>query len=194
MSERFAGFRAPHYTQVPDELFDELMPTLTGAQLKVLLYIIRHTLGWKKDADAISLTQITEGIKRADGSIVDRGAVKGRSTATQALQELERRGIICAVRQRQADGQHATTTYELRWRDEREAVVLKSNHRSPNFDHWVVLESDPQQTTIQQTEDDPAPPSIDALLAARPPDVDPLDWRDLVARDPARARRLVSRR
>jgi len=54
----FQGFRSPNYTQVPDELFDELMSTLSGAELKVLLYIIRRTFGFKKGSDTISLSQM----------------------------------------------------------------------------------------------------------------------------------------
>ena len=43
----FRGFRSPSYTQVPDELFDELLVELSGGELKVLLYIIRRTFGFK---------------------------------------------------------------------------------------------------------------------------------------------------
>ena len=52
----FQGFSAPNYTQVPDELFDDLMTDLSGAELKVLLYIIRRTFGFKKTEDTISLS------------------------------------------------------------------------------------------------------------------------------------------
>lgn len=38
----FPGFRAPSYTMVPNELFDDLMADLSGAALKVLLYIVRR--------------------------------------------------------------------------------------------------------------------------------------------------------
>jgi hypothetical protein len=41
---KFQGFASPNYAQVPDALFDELLPDLSGAELKVLLYIIRRTL------------------------------------------------------------------------------------------------------------------------------------------------------
>jgi hypothetical protein len=60
---RFKGFISPRYTQVPDALFDELMAYLSGAELKVLLYIIRRTFGFKKESDNISLRQICNGIK-----------------------------------------------------------------------------------------------------------------------------------
>lgn len=33
-------------TQVPNRLFDHLLPMLTFAELKILLVIIRQTLGW----------------------------------------------------------------------------------------------------------------------------------------------------
>jgi hypothetical protein len=32
----FAGFSSPNYTPVPDELFDDLLPVLSGAEVKVL--------------------------------------------------------------------------------------------------------------------------------------------------------------
>jgi hypothetical protein len=50
---RAPGFRRPTTTPVPDELFDEWLAVLSGAELKCLLYIVRRTLGFKKDADAI---------------------------------------------------------------------------------------------------------------------------------------------
>ena len=69
----FRGFSGPNYTPVPDELFDELMVELSGAELKVLLYIIRRTFGFKRDADMISLSQMLNGIRTPDGRVLDRG-------------------------------------------------------------------------------------------------------------------------
>jgi hypothetical protein len=51
----FKGYSSPNYTPVPDELFDEQLPDLSGAELKLLLYIIRRTFGFKKESDNISL-------------------------------------------------------------------------------------------------------------------------------------------
>ncbi len=44
----FSGFTSPNFTQVPDELFDVLMPQISDAELRVLLYIIRRTFGFKR--------------------------------------------------------------------------------------------------------------------------------------------------
>jgi hypothetical protein len=60
----FEGFASPNYIQVPDELFDLLLPTLADNELRVLLYIIRRTFGFKREADAISLSQMVSGITR----------------------------------------------------------------------------------------------------------------------------------
>src|SRR5215213_3594469 len=69
----FDGFASPSYTQVPDELFDVLMPSLPDAELRVLLYIVRRTFGFKRDADAISLSQMVSGIVTRDGRRLDAG-------------------------------------------------------------------------------------------------------------------------
>ena len=53
MRRKFPGFRSPNYTQVPDKVFDELLSELNLAELKVLLYIIRRTFGFKKSSDNI---------------------------------------------------------------------------------------------------------------------------------------------
>ena len=63
---RFAGFQSPNYTPVPDELFDELLPDLGEAELRVPLYIVRRTFGFKKDSDSISLSQMIGGITTRD--------------------------------------------------------------------------------------------------------------------------------
>ena len=85
---KFEGFISPRYTQVPDEMFDELMAHLSGAELKVLLYIIRRTFGFKKDSDNISLKQICHGIITRDGEVLDHGTGLSLSTVQIALKGL----------------------------------------------------------------------------------------------------------
>ena len=81
--EPFSGFSNPNYTQVPDELFDVLMPQLSDIELRVLMYIVRRTFGFKKSADNISLKQIVEGIRGKDGLPLDRGAGVSKPSAVQ---------------------------------------------------------------------------------------------------------------
>jgi len=102
-------------TATPDWLFDEVAPDLDKAPLKVLLYIVRRTCGFRKSADAISLSQFQHGIVTRDGRPLDKGAgVKNRTTLLRALADLEARGLIGHQDALHADGGHATTVYYLR--------------------------------------------------------------------------------
>ena len=113
----FAGFVSPRYTQTPNDLFDILLAPgyLTESELRVLLYIVRHTFGYAKDLDAISLTQFTDGIVRADGTRVDWGAGCRRDAAVKAVRNLERKGIITVTRHRDPRQGDMVNVYSLRW-------------------------------------------------------------------------------
>ena len=107
MSE-FKGFTLPTYTQVPDDLFDFLLPTLNEAELKVLLYIIRRTLGFKKHQDQISLSQIEKGTRH------DRGVGLSKRTIIRALQSLEKRNCIFIHRDKDSQGVNCINMYSLK--------------------------------------------------------------------------------
>lgn len=52
------GFKAPGYTQTPNDFFDKLLPDMGLAELKVFCIIMRKTFGWNKNRDRISLAQL----------------------------------------------------------------------------------------------------------------------------------------
>jgi hypothetical protein len=112
----FEGFSAPGYTQVPDEFFDVCLPHLSGSETKVMCYLFRRTFGWKKESDAVSLSQLTDGIVRRDGTRLDGGAGVTRETAANALRSLERKGLIVREPQVRPDGGTGTTVYRIRFR------------------------------------------------------------------------------
>ena len=115
----FPGFQGPNYTQVPDQLFDELLPELSGSELKVLLYIIRRTFGFKRDADAISLSQMLNGIVKRDGTRLDHGAGLTKKPLLKALRSLEERGIILVERRTDGERGHRPSIYRLKVRGQR---------------------------------------------------------------------------
>ena len=110
---RFQGFRSPNYTMVPDELFDQLLPVLSGSELKVLLYIIRRTFGFKRESDTISLSQMLNGIITRDGRVLDRGAGVSKPPLLQALRSLQEKSIIFAERQVSNERGNEPTIYRL---------------------------------------------------------------------------------
>ena len=98
---------------VPDEVFDELLVELTGAELKVLLYIIRRTFGFKRESDTISLSQMLTGIHTRDGRVLDRGVGLSKKTLLDALRNLSARRIILSQRRQSAEKGNEPTAYRL---------------------------------------------------------------------------------
>src|SRR5687767_4108032 len=115
-SHRFQGFRSPNTTPIPDEIFDELLADLSGAEVKVLLYICRRTFGWKKESDNISLNQMLHGITRKDGIKLDRGVGLSKPTLLRTIRDLCAKTSLSrsSVRARRRGLKPRTTAY--RWR------------------------------------------------------------------------------
>jgi phage replication O-like protein O len=109
----FQGFQFPTTTPVPDEVFDVLMPQLSGAELKVLLYICRRTFGFKKKSDTISLHQIAHGITTRDGRVLDSGTGLCKRHVQRALKVLEKKNIIKVTRKVDETGLYEVNTYSL---------------------------------------------------------------------------------
>jgi Bacteriophage replication protein O len=112
---RFDGLETLDGTMFPDALLDHVMANLTGAEFKVLAYIVRRTYGFKKQCDSISLDQICNGVKRIDGRVLDGGTGLSKKTAIAALKGLEDKGVIVANRRRTHAGS-LPTAFAIRHR------------------------------------------------------------------------------
>jgi phage replication O-like protein O len=133
----FPGFQFPTTTPVPDEVFDVLMPQLSGAELKVLLYICRRTFGFKKASDSISLSQIAHGITTRDGRVLDGGTGLCKRHVQRALKVLEKKNIIKVTRTVDETGLNEVNTYSLNMRDMGGGVGTKSPHPGDNMSSGV---------------------------------------------------------
>jgi DNA-binding HxlR family transcriptional regulator len=111
--KHFRGYSKPNYTPVPDELFDEQLPDLSGAELKVLLYIIRRTFGFKKERDNISLNQLIHGITTKEDVVLDRGTGLSKKTLLETLKNLVEKNLIISERRRSKEKGDEPTTYRL---------------------------------------------------------------------------------
>ena len=167
---KFPGFLRPTTTPVPDEVFDLLMNELSGAELKVLLYICRRTFGFKKDSDNISLNQLINGITTKDGKVLDKGTGLSRDSVTRVIRSLESKGVIVCIRRQSREKGNEPTTYALnflsmgdrgnrgddgRGKDVDSPVTPESENRtrgSVEIGLELVRPSDPQQTVLQETE------------------------------------------
>lgn len=71
----FAGFDQPqaNYSKLPHALIDELSNITSESELKVILYILRHTWGYHDTEKKITIDEFCNGRKRSDGSRIDGG-------------------------------------------------------------------------------------------------------------------------
>jgi hypothetical protein len=89
---------------VPNTLFDEVLPTLRDTELRVLLIVVRQTLGWRegrtryKRRDWLSRSQLTrrtgrasEAVSAAVDALARRGLIVVEDTAGNALATPEAR-------------------------------------------------------------------------------------------------------
>lgn len=65
----------PNSFQVPNVYVDQVLPHLSGAEAKILLFIVRKTFGWQKREDRISITQMADGT-----GVSPRHAMRGVKT------------------------------------------------------------------------------------------------------------------
>jgi phage replication O-like protein O len=104
----------PNSTQIPDVILDHWIGVLSGAEFKVLLYVARRTYGFGKDADNISLNQIAAGMRRRDGTLLNRGTGLSRSGVKIACNLLiEKRILIRTSRTAKGSREPEESTYRL---------------------------------------------------------------------------------
>jgi len=146
----YEGFSSPNGTIVPDDVFDVLAPRLKESELRVLLYIVRRTFGFGKNADAISLRQMTNGITTRDGRIIDHGTGMSRKAVVKGVKGLAEKGIITIERRYSRKGDSDTNIYRLRFKSH-EAVVTESNHPGYSKTPPAVTTGNPQDSVIQDS-------------------------------------------
>lgn len=163
--QKFEGFSSPNNTQVPDELFDDLMADLSGAELKTVLYIIRRTFGFKKQSDNISISQMLNGITKRSGETLDRGTGLAKGTLCRALKSLSEKNILIPERRFDEKGGNLSTEYRLNIADrgsDPKNTLGSKKRQAPlgsktgqglvkKQDKPLVQKRDTQQTVIQQT-------------------------------------------
>lgn len=93
----------PNSTQIPNVFLDEIMPLLTGEELKVLLYAIRHIIGFQDRITTrtrhISLSMFQNGYGKYQGCGLGKNAI------IKALAELKKYRLLIAIGEPTAAGQ-----------------------------------------------------------------------------------------
>lgn len=113
--KKFEGFDElqKNYCPLPLKLIANLHLIDSLAELKVVLYIIRHTLGWRDSEKRISLSEFCHGRRRRNGTHLDNGVGMSVSNIRNGLYKAVEHGFIEVVEEaNSARGQSAI--YALR--------------------------------------------------------------------------------
>lgn len=114
--QSFEGFDVPkqNWFKTPNVLL-EIMQSANLAEVKVVLYLIRHTWGFQEYGrfKRITVDEFERGRKRKDGSRIDSGAGLSRQSVISGLQAAENRGYV-EVQVDQRDAGRIKKYYRLR--------------------------------------------------------------------------------
>lgn len=159
----YHGFYAPTTTPVPDDVFDIIAPELTEAELRVLLYIVRRTFGFKKDKDRISLSQMVNGIKTKGGKLLDKGTGMSRRGVMRGCAGLIEKGIITVQKGTSDLGDSEINIYSLMFHNEKE---VGNNIPYPGAPSTLPVGNKvpPQETVLQETEKQQSDDDMAVLL------------------------------
>jgi phage replication O-like protein O len=108
MVDDFRGFKRPQFTRTPNVIFDDLMRKLTDSELRVLLVIVRKTLGWRRENQSMSF------------AIMADLAGVNRSSAIRAVEGLSSMGLIEKSEQMDDSGDFSPNCYSLKFEPEEE--------------------------------------------------------------------------
>jgi DNA-binding MarR family transcriptional regulator len=92
----FAGFAPPteNWSKLPHALIEALPLIETLGEMKVILYVLRHTWGYHDEEKKIATDEFCNGRKRRDGSRIDGGIGMSKPTVIDAIERATKHGFI----------------------------------------------------------------------------------------------------
>ena len=105
----------PNFLQVPNAVIDELLPDLTGAELKCYLVVIRKTKGWNKESDNISISQFMKATGLSNSAVI------------KACESLVQYGLLVKENGARNTGVYAVNSYSKITHEESSQVTCEKS-------------------------------------------------------------------
>ena len=133
-------FRAPGFTQIPNEIFDDFMPTMGPNAFKVLCLVARRTFGYHRQSDSLSLADIATGTGMA------------KSTVQVAVSFLVDEGFIDRAIQVDGEGGFTPSMYCLSVEEESTPLHRNPVEGDTEIRHTPIPESGTPPTPLRDKE------------------------------------------
>ena len=105
----------PNFLQVPNAVIDDLLPDLTGAELKCYLVVIRKTKGWNKESDNISISQFMKATGLSNSAVI------------KACESLVQYGLLVKENGARNTGVYAVNSYSKITHEESSQVTCEKS-------------------------------------------------------------------
>lgn len=115
MEEKFKGFNPEPQSWDFPICINGWVHKLSGAEFKVLWYILRHTYGWQKNSDKISHSQFKFGIRKKNGEWLDKGTGLSESSLKRAIKGLVDKGFIEKISIKSIKGNWSICEYKPKY-------------------------------------------------------------------------------
>jgi hypothetical protein len=114
----FGGFSQPkeNWSKLPNALIDALPLFTSEAELKVVLYVLRHTWGYHDEDKRISIDEFSRGRKKRGGLRIDTGCGLTDNTIKDGLRRAIQHGFI-DVEENTRDSGRITRFYRLKMKE-----------------------------------------------------------------------------
>lgn len=150
MTKLFDGFYNPqeNWSKMPHQLIEALHLIPSVSELKVVLYILRHTWGYSDDDKRITVDEFCNGRKRKDGTRIDNGTGLTEPSVRNGLVAASEHGFI-EVDIDDKDKARIKKYYRLSIQGEK---VLPSDSKSFTLRHEKVLPRTEKETKERKKE------------------------------------------
>lgn len=110
----FEGFDPPleNWSKLPHAFIEALHMATSLAELKVILYTLRHTWGYHEEWKRITIDEFCEGRKKKDGKRIDGGTGMSRNAVKDGIQRAIDHGFM-RVETDASDAARIKKTYSL---------------------------------------------------------------------------------
>lgn len=149
-SKQFSGFQSKQekgFWKYPT-ILESYWYQLTGAEQKILDFILRQTIGFQKTSDKISISQFVSGIGKNN-----RGAGVSTAQVPRALKSLEEKGFI--------------TTKKTKFQTTEISLVLASDDREPETTTSDFFEGAPVFMSLIDLFSEVSPHQVEEFKASK---------------------------
>ena len=127
-----------NHTQLSNDFVDNHMCRLNGGAVKVFIAVSRKTVGWHKDVDAISVSQIMKIT-----GLSNRGVLR-------AIAELEKYGLVIVYRSKTQNNKNNTNFYTINYQETDGKQKTGSDKMSRGSDKMSPTGSDKMSQTKER--------------------------------------------